>query len=511
MLRQFSYNPYHQVETLMRLWLQGGGQRKTLLEEISVPVIISDLTGRFLDGNLQSRRLCKDYAESFTELSFTRVFVPEKGGTACTEPGDANRLYKIYNRQGPARSFFVITFEAEGYLLYFLVEVAAESLDAEETLLWSEQRYTMLMEQISQGIFICNQHRFLLTNAAFCQAFSLTRDEVMNITPQSLIVPEQQAMVMHRLLRAFRQDRLFKDELLIWCRTQDARIKACILSVGCIVYQGCYALQGVVRDMTEQEANARGGTRSHTGSWLRSWCVDHGQSRPGAVRERSVLLSKFSMVGEMSASIAHEVRNPMTTVRGLAQLLSIEHPEKSGLYELMIEEIDRANQTLSQFLSLAQNTNPVPAEVEISVVLQRAIDMMYGVSLKQGVRVFTEPHPGIRVFGDEEKLTQVFMNILENALEASRQGDTVEVVTEIVDHCVWVKFTDQGCGIEDCIAPHIMEPFFTTKDSSPGLGLSVAYKIIQDHNGDLHIDSRVNEGTTVSVSLPLLPIHSCHN
>lgn len=222
--------------------------------------------------------------------------------------------------------------------------------------------------------------------------------------------------------------------------------------------------------------------------------------------EHNLLLNKLSLVGEMSASIAHEVRNPMTTVRGLAQILTVDHPEKADYYQLMIEEIDRANQMLSAFLNLAKNTNIAFTQVTLADVLRDSIDILYGQIEQQGVRIFTDCNEDVHLYADRDKLIQVFVNILRNALEASPSGSSINITVRPHAQNVNVSICDEGSGIDDNMMPQIMDPFFTTKDSNPGLGLSVAYKIIKDHGGDLWVDSFIGRGTVVEVRIPLMPL-----
>ncbi len=227
-------------------------------------------------------------------------------------------------------------------------------------------------------------------------------------------------------------------------------------------------------------------------------------SREAAEQEVNVLLSKFSLIGEMSASIAHEVRNPMTTVKGMAQLLEMEHPEKAEYYQLMIEETNRANEILTEFLSLSKNYYSKPAQVNLKEILDRAVDLLYAEILHHAVNTVCELNPDIWVFGDEEKLRQAFLNILINAVEASQSGNTITIKTRMEKGTVFLTISDQGVGMTESVIQHIMEPFFTTKEYNTGLGLSVSYKIIKDHGGNISITSRLHHGSTIEIQLPIV-------
>ncbi|MDD3889178.1 MAG: HAMP domain-containing sensor histidine kinase [Syntrophomonadaceae bacterium] len=224
-----------------------------------------------------------------------------------------------------------------------------------------------------------------------------------------------------------------------------------------------------------------------------------------AAKEKNILLNKFALIGEMSKSIAHEVRNPMTTVKGLAQLLSSENPQNRKYYNLMIEEIDRANKIISDFLSLSADSFACNEIFSITELLDGIIDLTYRRIVKQKVNIILNVDlESIEIFGNREQLKQAFINILNNALDVSVPGNTIKINVGIMDEQVFISFIDQGPGIDDITIDHIIEPFFTTKDNNAGLGLSVSYKIIKDHGGEIMINSQLDKGTTIEICLPLV-------
>lgn len=226
-------------------------------------------------------------------------------------------------------------------------------------------------------------------------------------------------------------------------------------------------------------------------------------SREVAQEEKNRLLSKFSLIGEMSTSIAHEVRNPMTTVRGLAQLLKQEYPAGKMYFDLMIDEIDRANTTITEFLKLAQDRLTRKEKQTLYPVLKVVLDLMQAEAVARGVNIISEfSVKDAMVYIDNEQVKQAFMNILQNALEASQMGNTVFIKVTQDSEKVFIEFKDEGSGVDFRHLSYVMEPFFTTKENSVGLGLSVSYKIIRDHGGDMSITSLINKGTIVKVSLP---------
>jgi signal transduction histidine kinase len=214
------------------------------------------------------------------------------------------------------------------------------------------------------------------------------------------------------------------------------------------------------------------------------------------------LLKKLSLIGEMSSYIAHEVRNPMTTVRGIAQLLAMEHPEKSSYYQLMIEEIDQADEVLKGFLCLAKNYHLTLTQVRLNDILHQAVDLLYSQAAEKNLQIGISLSDNVCLYADEEKLTQVFAHVLRNAIEASPNGGGIYIVLRCRDKWVQVKIIDEGIGMNSSLLEQVVEPFFTTKEYNPGLGLPVAYKIIEDHGGRLEISSRPGKGTVVEICLP---------
>jgi len=220
------------------------------------------------------------------------------------------------------------------------------------------------------------------------------------------------------------------------------------------------------------------------------------------------LLNKLSLVGDMSSCIAHGIRNPLTAVRGFAQLLAIDHPEKSSYYELMIEEIDQADELLKEFLCLAQNSPMSLKRVLLGDILRRAAGLLFSQVKQKDLNLYVSLNNDVFLYADEDQLVQVFVHLLKNALEASPEGGCIFVLSGYSSQRVRVKIIDRGSGIEEPILDRIMEPFFTTKEANIGLGMAIAYKIIRDHGGELKINSSPDTGTIVEVILPLPVVES---
>ncbi|EEM90544.1 PAS domain-containing sensor histidine kinase [Bacillus thuringiensis serovar vazensis] len=220
---------------------------------------------------------------------------------------------------------------------------------------------------------------------------------------------------------------------------------------------------------------------------------------------------KFSLAGRIAAGIAHEVRNPLTTVRGYLQFLqeNVSSSNKELFKNLLIPELDRANSIITKFLSISKTREftrePFPINTFLREYIQQLLAsevFLHNISIDYN---FSTELDDILVHIDRHELVQVFLNLFQNAVDA--QGEkklSIQITSYRLDNFVRITFTDNGTGIPPAIQEYIFDPFFSTKDSGTGLGLSVTKKIIQNHNGTLKMTSN-EDGTTFTISIPILP------
>lgn len=214
---------------------------------------------------------------------------------------------------------------------------------------------------------------------------------------------------------------------------------------------------------------------------------------------------KLSIVGELAAGVAHEIRNPLTPLRGFVQLLQNKSPEHRMYYEIMLSEIDRINTIVSEFMVLAKPQPVAFREKDLRHILQTIIQVLEAQANLYNVQFALSFPPEMpRIKCEENQLKQVFINILKNAIDAMPDGGLIrlQVVCPDEDH-VTVQVIDNGCGIPPERLPVLGEPFYTTKEKGTGLGLMVSYRIIENHQGTIEITSEVGRGTEVSVTLPV--------
>ena len=213
---------------------------------------------------------------------------------------------------------------------------------------------------------------------------------------------------------------------------------------------------------------------------------------------------RVSAVGELAAGIAHEIRNPLTTLKGFVQLLK-RGPIKPAFLELMHSELSRIELVTNEFLMLAKPQATNYQSQDLTLILESVITVLNTQAIMSNTHIRMEIKIGRPMInGDINHLKQVFINLLKNAIEAMPEGGEIGVkVLSSDSNKVIIQFIDQGIGIPEEILPKLGEPFYSLKEKGTGLGLTISFKIIKEHQGDLHILSRIGEGTTVIVSLPL--------
>ncbi|HIJ82348.1 MAG TPA: sensor histidine kinase, partial [Desulfuromonadales bacterium] len=224
------------------------------------------------------------------------------------------------------------------------------------------------------------------------------------------------------------------------------------------------------------------------------------------VEEQLRRAERLSTLGEMAAMLAHEIRNPLGSIRGTAEILRDDYRPGDPKHEfigIQIKETERLNHVVEDFLRMARQQPTELSNCSIREELETIVTLVAQDARSRNISLFLDPPTNpIIVAADGEKLRQAFLNIIINALQATPEGGKVTVsARQVADMCE-ISCVDTGTGIDNETLARIFEPFFTTKPDGTGLGLAVTRKIIEGHNGLLTVESDVNTGTTVLVRLP---------
>lgn len=214
----------------------------------------------------------------------------------------------------------------------------------------------------------------------------------------------------------------------------------------------------------------------------------------------------LSGIGQLAAGIAHEIRNPLTSLRGFLQLMIQTNTYSKEYAEVMMTEFIRLEEIINEFLVLSRKKTAEFKDVNINKIIQDISKIWETQAILNNVTIETSIDPmNFTVKGIENELKQVFINIVKNGIEAmeGRTGQLKIEAKKLEDDRVLLRFEDQGKGIPKEQLEKMGEPFFTTKEKGTGLGLMVSFKIIESHNGKLIFTSEPDKGTTVEITLPL--------
>jgi signal transduction histidine kinase len=221
---------------------------------------------------------------------------------------------------------------------------------------------------------------------------------------------------------------------------------------------------------------------------------------------------RLASLGTLTAGLAHEIRNPLVAIKTLTQLLPerLDDEEfRTQFLQIASGEVDRISSLVNELLDFARSSDPKLEQEDIDSVLDGMILLVSTETKKKQINIikdYANNLPPIQI--DREQIKQVFLNILLNAVEATRENGKITVKTRVFtkpggENYIQIEFTDTGCGIPEEYLEDIFNPFFTTKSTGSGLGLSISNQIIQDHRGYIDVDSHQHKGSSFFINLPV--------
>ncbi len=215
-------------------------------------------------------------------------------------------------------------------------------------------------------------------------------------------------------------------------------------------------------------------------------------------------VERLTLVGQMAAGITHEIRNPMAVVRGFLQLMKEKSPnELDSYYQIVMEELDRANSIIDDFLSLAQNRISDKEQVFLHHIIEELSPLLWADANLRGQSVELKLSPSSHLLElNVREMKQLILNLGRNAMEAMGPKGVLTLETSSTQDKVEFIVRDTGAGISKSQIEKLFVPFFTTKSQGTGLGLSLCLSIVERHNGTIKVDSVEGEGTVFTVSFP---------
>jgi signal transduction histidine kinase len=244
----------------------------------------------------------------------------------------------------------------------------------------------------------------------------------------------------------------------------------------------------------------------------RQW---RARERTAALERELARSERLSSLGQMAAGLAHEIKNPLGSIQGAAEILGDDAPAGSkerDLFDVLRKESRRLGAVVDDFLGFARPRPLQLAPLDVARSIERASTQMALDASARRIEIQRDvAHDLPSISADAEQLHQVLLNLLLNAIAASRDGGSIVIGARMVTHdgrrAVAVSVEDRGSGIPADALARVFDPFFTTKENGTGLGLSISHTIVRDHGGSIDIESAPGAGTTVTVILPVKDDH----
>ncbi|QRG68855.1 PAS domain-containing sensor histidine kinase [Brevibacillus choshinensis] len=351
---------------------------------------------------------------------------------------------------------------------------------AEETLKAKTKQLESFIENNVDSILMFNLDREVVhVNQAFENTFGWAKEEILGLHLYDLpFIPSEVLEEAKQSEGKIKPDELILGEESVRYRKDGEKLEVAFSKFP--IYDAKGNMDGwsvILRDITE---------------WKKSQLVLQNSE-------------KLTVAGQLAAGIAHEIRNPITVIKGFIYLMKSGYGDKEEYFTIMASECERIEQILSELLVLAK---PQPIKLEpkdIRFIMMQTVTLLHTQAIMSNVEIATQFEQGVaRVYCDENQMKQVFINFIKNAIEAMQTGGTLTIqIKQKDDDHVIVRFIDEGTGIPAEMLKKMGQPFYTTKENGTGLGYMVSKQIVENHSGEVHIESEWNKGTTIEISLPI--------
>ena len=361
----------------------------------------------------------------------------------------------------------------DGYHLIIFRNVS-ERRRMEQVLRENEQKLRSIFDNVNNGILLWDsEFRILDVNSVACRIFGVSKEELIH-QPLLQFIKGSERNSIYKLMRLCEQVGEAHSELCLGSEEEKQKIVEFSLKKEIIPRVNMMML----RDVTEKK------------------------ELEGQLRKSDTL----NVVGELAAGIAHEIRNPMTALKGFIQLLQGSIKEDYSMYfNVITSELQRIESIITEFLVLAKPQAIQFRQNDITKIMKDTIDLLGAQATMHNVQItakYSESLP--LIYCEPNQLKQVFINILKNAIEVMPKGGIIDVKIErLCEEFIRISIKDQGCGIPEDKIKKLGEPFYTTKERGTGLGLMVSFKIIEEHRGKIEVESEVGVGTTFYITLPI--------
>lgn len=383
-------------------------------------------------------------------------------------------FYKMPNNQIKLLDLTAKKYKGEGYNVTIFRNVT-ERWEIEKELRKSEEKFRNIFEGSLDGLLLWNKEGFTDINESGMAILETSKEKLLSLSVEDFIetIPEKASYLNAHLEELYKQDVY---STIVPLESDDGSIK----HIEFITRRNLYSNLNlsIFRDI----------------------------SKNLEMQEQIRKSDTLHVVGELAAGIAHEIRNPMTALKGFIQLLEdLVKEDFSTYFHIITSEIQRIETIITEFLVLAKPQALQYLEQDVQIIMKETLELLTAEALLNNVRFETDfEDEECNIFCEGNQLKQVFINIIKNALEVMPDGGTIRIKSsQVTEKYVCISIIDQGNGISKEKLKKLGEPFYTTKERGTGLGLMVSYKIIEEHNGYIEVESEVDKGTSFYIYLPM--------
>jgi len=387
-------------------------------------------------------------------------------------------LFTAYQKIVHHEPFFTIDFFIFTLIAWFVGMQYDKARYYEKQAYYSEDSYKKLIDSLPESVIIHQDYRIVYVNKATVYMIGATsKEDIIGKSIYEFIDPEYEERIQERV-KQIKKENCPLNSIEHRIKRFDGSMFFFDVSSLSIVFGGKEAVLSIGKDVTSRKVQT----------------------------ERLLQKSeKLAMLGQMAAGIAHEIRNPLTSIKGFIHLLKDNNLDEE-YFDIVFSELERIDSIVGEFLVLAKPSVATFVEQDVKVLIKDIVTLINTQSILNNVQISVEFGSDLPMISCEKnQIKQVFLNLLKNSIEAMPKGGRIDVkVNEKEEGKISIQIIDQGIGIPKERMSTLGEPFYTTKEKGTGLGLMICYKIIESHNGQIAIQSKLNEGTTIEIILPTI-------
>lgn len=377
----------------------------------------------------------------------------------------------------PLQTWFdVRTYPSENGLSVFFQDIT----DKKQAALKDEQHYKSLFDNHPDAVFSLDlEGKYLSVNQGMERLLGYTAREFLTLSFAPLVAEGYLEQTNTYFAKA--TDGITQHYETIALHKNGHQVPVSVTNIPIVVDNKVVGVYGIAKDLTQQKKS----------------------------EEMLIRSEKLSVVGELSASIAHEIRNPLTSLKGFLQLLKSSMDQVPAYFDIMTDEISRIESITGELLLHAKPQAHQFQEESITEITKQVVVLLSSQALINNIVINTryDDFPKIRCI--DSQIKQVLINIIKNSIESMPKGGEINIhLKKISEQEICIHIADEGCGIPEELLNKVGLPFYTTKEKGTGLGMLTTLKIIETHGGRLDIASEVGKGTVIDIYLNREPLVS---